>query len=119
MKKSIGIVLLSSVVIAGCAVSDTSVIPMGGNKYQIVSTASSNHFSLQGGLDKANKICEEQGGKHASVISHNTIYQGVDKTAGAITDTFIKATAKDPNDIFLPTTRRSDDYKTTIVFSCR
>lgn len=117
MKKLLSFSLFAPL-FAGCALSDTTVVPRANNEYEILSTASSEHYSVQGALDKANKICQKKYNKRAVVISHSTVYQGVDKTAGTITDTIaILASSKFNNEI-APTTRRDDDYKTTLLFKC-
>lgn len=121
MKKLIITSIITTLTLAGCAISDTTVIPRGNNQFEIVSTAMSEHSSTQGALDKANKVCEERQLGTAVVINHNTVYQGVDKTVGSVTDTLAilaSAANKDSNQI-APSTRRWDDYKTTMLFRCR
>ena len=107
--------------LTGCALSDTTAIPQGNNQFKMISTAKTERNSIQGALNKANKMCGEKNQK-AIVVSSKTDYQGVDKTTGAVTDTAIGALAalggKTSNGI-LPSTRRDDDYKTTMVFKCR
>lgn len=118
MKKLLCFSLLTPL-FTGCALSDTTVMPRANNEYEILSTASSEHYSIQGALDKANKICKEKFNKRAVVISHSTVYQGVDKTAGTITDTIaILASSTFKNNEMAPTTRRDDDYKTNLHFKC-
>ncbi len=110
MKKLLSLSLLAPL-FTGCALSDITVVPQGNNEYEIISTATSEHYSMQGALDKANKICKKRSNKRAVVINHTTV--------GTITDSIaILAASKDPKNNIAPTTRPKDDYKTKLHFRC-
>lgn len=110
-KKVIGMSLLAGavLVLAGCA--ETTVYPIGNGRYSLVSTSSSQGYAEKYAKKKAAKVCSDKG-KQLLVVSHKTVYQGVEKKDAAIIGV-AGALVGDAG-----AGQSNDDYKTTLIFKC-
>lgn len=106
-----------SLTLTGCALSDTAIVPMGNDQYKMVSTARSERNSLQGAINKATEMCQERK-KRLVVLNSKTVYQGIDKEAGAAANVALAVAATLTHTAPVSTTR-SDDYKTTLTYRCQ
>lgn len=102
--------------LAGCSTVQTTVIPKSHGKYQVIATAENSANAQKGAIDKASKVCQQQG-KKLVVEKNQTIYQGSGKELGNISQALSTAAAMNTN-TFVPTTKSNTDYKTVTTFKC-
>lgn len=110
------IILVASVMTA-CSTLRTTVIPQSQNKYTVVATAENGSTVINGAIKKAQMVCTNQG-KKLVVISHKTNYQGAGKTLGTVSS-IVSQVAFDAGNTYVPSTKGSEDYKSTVVFECQ
>ena len=118
--KKIGIVIsliAATAAMTACSTLQTTVIPQSQNKFTVVATAEDSSTAINGAIKKAQSVCTNQG-KSLTVTSHQTHYQGAGKTLGAISS--LVSTAAFMNDnVNVPSTQGTEDYKSTVVFECQ
>jgi len=99
--------------LASCASS--TLYPMGNDTYRIVSLSSAESYADKESMEKAQKVCIEQG-KRVEVIKSNTEYQGMDKNIKG-TIGMISAFIPEKNQ-HTSNGSGSNDYKNTTEFRC-
>ena len=118
--KKIGIaatIIIGAGALTACSTLRTTVIPQSNNHYTVVATAENGSTAINGAIKKARKVCTNQG-ETLVVRSHNTKYQGAGKTLGAVSS-IVSDVAFDTSTTYIPSTKGSEDYKSTVVFECR
>ncbi len=102
--------------LTGCSTVQTTVIPKAHGKYQVIATAENSADAQKGAINKATKVCQEQG-KKLVVEKNQTTYHGSGKELGDISQALSSAAAMNSN-TFIPTTKSNTDYKTITTFKC-
>ncbi len=97
--------------LVGCA--STTIFPEGNGRYSLVSTSASESAALKGAQQKAAAECQKMG-MGLKVLSHNAVYQGVDKRDKAMLNLAGAILAGNGG-----TANSSDDYKVTMKFRCQ
>lgn len=110
------ITLGTFIFLTSCATVQTTVIPKADGNYQVIATAQNSADAQQGAINKATKVCQEQG-KNLVVKKNRTIYQGSGKELGDISQALSTAATMNGN-TFIPTTKTATDYKTVTTFKC-
>ncbi len=106
------------VTLTGCMPNrfNTSIIPLGDDKYDMVSTAATEDVAYKNAEVDAKKKCKNIG-KTFYASSHESVYQGVDKKAkqdvGVADVAMAWVTGSSHKE------DRSDDYKVTMRFECK
>lgn len=103
-------IIVVLVSLAGC--EDPAVYPVGDNTYSLVSTSSSEGSAQNAAVYKATKLCQKQG-KHLKVLSHDSTYQGVDKSHKAMINLAGSMLSGKPY-----SANSGDDYKVNLKFKC-
>ncbi|MDQ2995100.1 MAG: hypothetical protein M3R00_09225, partial [Pseudomonadota bacterium] len=75
------------------------------------------HHAMQGAINKANKFCKARHLNNAVVIHHRTTYEGVDKAYAMYSDN-VSHYNNTQDKKSAPSSRRDNDYKTTLIFTC-
>lgn len=115
------ITLLTSIIAAvslltACSTLQTATLPMKDGNYKIIATAASGSEASSGAVKAAEKVCTNQG-KSFKAININTTYQGIGKEIGALSS-IASDVAWQTTHTMVPGTRSTEDYKTTLIFSC-
>lgn len=97
------ILIAAAVLVAGCSNYMGNVIPKENGLYEISDVGRSKDESLELALWSAKKTCQQQNKRHI-VKEHKTAYSGL----------LEEGTAK-----WVPFFGTSDDYRTTVIFSCQ
>jgi len=117
MMLSISVFAIGAVsLLTACSTLQTATLPMKDGNYKIIATAVSSSEASSGAVKTAEKVCASQG-KLFKVISINTVYQGIGKEVGALTS-IASEVAWQTSKTAISSTRSTEDYQTTLVFSC-
>ncbi|MBN2689354.1 MAG: hypothetical protein JXR42_01945 [Gammaproteobacteria bacterium] len=118
MKTIIYLLPLSSLLLAGCASTTSTVYPQGNNSYTVITTSSAADNAASAAMKKANKVCAMHR-KNIIVKDHYVKYQGaISRKNKEIVNTATEI-AGSLSKTFIPGMTSDTDYKAVVKFSCK
>lgn len=109
-----------AIILSGCSSMNqdsTVLIPKQNHRYEVLANAEEQMPAQKAALDRANRVCQEQG-KSLEVLSSNTQYQGSGKELATATAFASKAAFMNGSSTFVPSSKTDNDYQTKIEFKC-
>ena len=105
------------IMLASCATTRTTVLNNTDGSYTMEATDRTEADALNGGVDKANELCQKQG-KRSIVLSHVTKYTGgMDQNLkGALSSAASITSLTSGTHVTGPDT--SQDYMVTLKYKC-
>ena len=110
--------LVGTLFLAGCAPT-VSVMPLKANTYSAFVTFSSESQANDAAVKKATEVCMQQG-KRVQVITHDSHYQGADKSQKALFGTLqsVASVFGKRESSNGASEGSQDDYKVEMKFQC-
>ena len=112
---ALGVFSLAVSVLSGCAPT-TTIMPMGGNRYQAMTSSSSRSEAYQASFKKATEHCQQQG-KVVVVDSAKNTYSGLNKDQKMMTG-MANIVGSIAGASSYAATSSSDDNQVVLKFKC-